>query len=152
MEKDEQGTIARQQAHREKLIGPEVTEHHGRIVKTMGDGLLIEFPSVVEAFQCALDIQNGMAERNMNVADTRKMLLRIGINVGDVILEGDDVLGDGVILAAILPGNHQCRRYSRFRDGVLPSCRQVRRRTRRRRSAKAQKYRPTDPYLAMACR
>jgi class 3 adenylate cyclase len=102
MEKDEQGTIARQQAHREKLIGPEVTEHHGRIVKTMGDGLLIEFPSVVEAFQCALDIQNGMAERNMNVPDTRKMLLRIGINVGDVILEGDDVLGDGVILAARL--------------------------------------------------
>jgi adenylate cyclase len=102
MEKDEQGTIARQQAHREKLIGPEVTEHHGRIVKTMGDGLLIEFPSVVEAFQCALDIQNGMAERNMNVPDTRKMLLRIGINVGDVILEGGDVLGDGVILAARL--------------------------------------------------
>jgi class 3 adenylate cyclase/Tfp pilus assembly protein PilF len=102
MEKDEQGTIARQKAHREKLIGPEVTEHHGRIVKTMGDGLLIEFPSVVEAFQCALDIQNGMAERNMDVPDERKMLLRIGINVGDVIIEGGDILGDGVIIAARL--------------------------------------------------
>lgn len=102
MEKDEQGTIARQKAHREKLIGPEVTEHHGRVVKTMGDGLLIEFPSVVEAFQCALDIQNGMAERNRDVPDERKMLLRIGINVGDVIIEGDDVLGDGVIIAARL--------------------------------------------------
>jgi class 3 adenylate cyclase/Tfp pilus assembly protein PilF len=102
MEKDEQGTIARQKAHRDKLIGPEVTEHHGRIVKTMGDGLLIEFPSVVEAFQCALDIQNGMAERNMDVSDDRKMLLRIGINVGDVIIEGDDILGDGVIIAARL--------------------------------------------------
>jgi class 3 adenylate cyclase len=102
MEKDEQGTIARQKAHRDKLIGPEVTEHHGRIVKTMGDGLLIEFPSVVEAFQCALDIQNGMAERNMDVPDDRKMLLRIGINVGDVIIEGDDILGDGVIIAARL--------------------------------------------------
>jgi class 3 adenylate cyclase/Flp pilus assembly protein TadD len=102
MEKDEQETIAREKAHREKLIGPEVTEHHGRIVKTMGDGLLIEFPSVVEAFQCALDVQNGMAERNMDVPDHRKMLLRIGINVGDVIIEGDDIVGDGVIIAARL--------------------------------------------------
>ena len=100
MEKDEQGTIARQKAHREKLIGPEVTEHHGRVVKTMGDGLLIEFPSVVEAFQCALDIQNGMAERNMDVPDERKMLLRIGINVGDIIIDGDDIFGDGINVAA----------------------------------------------------
>ena len=102
MEKDEQGTIARQKAHREKLIGPEVTEHHGRVVKTMGDGLMIEFHSVVEAFQCALDIQNGMAARNRDVPDDQKMFLRIGINVGDVIIEGDDILGDGVIIAARL--------------------------------------------------
>ena len=95
MEKDEQGTIARQKAHRDKLIGPEVTEHHGRIVKTMGDGLLIEFPSVVEAFECALDIQNGMAARNRDVPDDQKMFLRIGINVGDVIIEGDDRHGEG---------------------------------------------------------
>lgn len=102
MEKDEQGTIARQKTHHETLLGPEITEHHGRIVKTMGDGLLIEFPSVVEAFQCALDIQNGMAERNRDVPDDRKMLFRIGINVGDVIIEGDDILGDGVNIAARL--------------------------------------------------
>ena len=102
IEKDEQGTIARQKAHREKLISPKVTQHYGRIVKSMGDGLAIEFPSVVEAFQCALDMQDGMAERNMDVPDDRKMLFRIGINVGDVIIEGDDVLGDGVIIAARL--------------------------------------------------
>ena len=102
MEKDERGTITRQKAHREELIGPKATEHHGRIVKMMGDGLLIEFLSVVEAFQCALDIQTGMAERNMEVTDDRKMLFRIGITVGDVIIEGDDILGDGVNIAARL--------------------------------------------------
>ena len=99
---DEQGTIARQKAHHEELIRPEITEHHGRIVKTMGDGLLIEFPSVLEAFQCTLDIQNGMAERNVDVPDDWKMLLRIGINVGDVVIEGNDILGDGVNIAARL--------------------------------------------------
>ena len=102
MEKDEQGTIARQKVHREKLIDPKITEYHGRIVKTMGDGLLIEFPSAVDAFQCALDIQNGMGELNTDVPDDQKMLFRIGINVGDVIIEGDDIFGDGVIIAARL--------------------------------------------------
>ena len=102
MEKDEEGTIARQNVHRDELIDPKVTAHHGRIVKTMGDGLLIEFPSVVEAFQCAIDIQNGMAQRNMDVPDDQKMLFRIGINVGDIIIEGDDIFGDGVNIAARL--------------------------------------------------
>ena len=102
MEKDEQGTIARQNAHREELIDPKITEHRGRIVKTMGDGLLIEFASVVEGFQCALDIQNGMALRNRDVPDGQEMLFRIGINVGDIIIEGDDIFGDGVIIAARL--------------------------------------------------
>jgi class 3 adenylate cyclase/Tfp pilus assembly protein PilF len=102
MGKDEQGTIARQKAHREELIKPKISEHHGRIVKTMGDGLLLEFPSVVEAFQCAIALQNGMAERNMEIPDDRKMLLRIGLNVGDVIIDGDDILGDGVNIAGRL--------------------------------------------------
>lgn len=102
MGKDEQGTIDRQKAHREELIQPKISEHHGRIVKTMGDGLLLEFPSVVEAFQCALALQNGMAERNMEVPVDRKMLLRIGLNVGDVVIDGDDILGDGVNIAARL--------------------------------------------------
>jgi class 3 adenylate cyclase/Tfp pilus assembly protein PilF len=102
MEKDERGTITRQKAHREELIRPKIREHHGRIVKMMGDGLLVEFPSVVEAFQCAIELQNGMAERNMEVPDDRKMLLRIGLNVGDVVIDGDDILGDGVNVAARL--------------------------------------------------
>jgi class 3 adenylate cyclase/Tfp pilus assembly protein PilF len=102
MGKDEQGTIARQKAHREELIRPKIDGHHGRIVKTMGDGLLLEFPSVVEAFQCAVELQNGMADRNMEVPDDRKMLLRIGLNVGDVLIDGDDILGDGVNVAARL--------------------------------------------------
>jgi adenylate cyclase len=102
MGKDEQGTIARQKAHREELIRPKISEHHGRIVKTMGDGLLLEFASVVEAFQCAIELQSGMAERNREVTDERKMLLRIGLNVGDVVVDGDDILGDGVNIAARL--------------------------------------------------
>jgi class 3 adenylate cyclase/cytochrome c-type biogenesis protein CcmH/NrfG len=102
MGKDEQGTIARQKAHREELIEPKISEHHGRIVRAMGDGLLLEFPSVVEAFQCAIQLQNGMAERNMEIPDDRKMLLRIGLNVGDVVVDGGDILGDGVNVAARL--------------------------------------------------
>jgi class 3 adenylate cyclase len=102
MGKDEQGTIARQKAHREELIEPKISEHHGRIVRAMGDGLLLEFPSVVEAFQCAIQLQNGMAERNMEVPDDRKMLLRIGLNVGDVVVDGGDILGDSVNVAARL--------------------------------------------------
>lgn len=102
MGKDEQRTIARQKAHREELVRPKISEHHGRIVKTMGDGLLLEFPSVVEAFQCAIELQNGMAERNEEVPDEWKMLLRIGLNVGDVVIDGDDILGDGVNIATRL--------------------------------------------------
>ena len=102
MGKDEQGTIARQKAHREELLRPKISERHGRIVKTMGDGLLLEFPSVVEAFQCAIELQNGMADRNEKIPDEWKMLLRIGLNVGDVVLDGDDILGDGVNIATRL--------------------------------------------------
>ena len=102
MEADERGTIVRQKAHRAELIDPTIAEHHGRIVKLMGDGMLVEFASVIEAFQCALDIQNGMAQRNRSLPDDQKMLFRIGINVGDIIVEGDDIFGDGVIVAARL--------------------------------------------------
>ena len=102
MGKDEQDTIARQKAHRKELIEPKIGEHHGRIVRAMGDGLLLEFPSVVEAFQCAIELQNGMAERNGEVPHDRKMLLRIGLNVGDVVIDGDDILGDAVNVAARL--------------------------------------------------
>ena len=104
MGEDEVGTLAVLRSHREALIDPKIAEHEGRIVKTTGDGMLVEFPSVVEAVQCAVEIQRGLAERNAEVPDDRKMLFRIGINIGDVIIEGDDIYGDGVNVAARLEG------------------------------------------------
>ena len=97
---DEESTLAALNAHRKEFIDPAFAEHHGRIVKLMGDGMLVEFPSVVEAVQCAVEVQRGMAERNADVPDGRKMLLRIGINLGDIIVEGDDIHGNGVNVAA----------------------------------------------------
>jgi TolB-like protein len=87
-----------------ELLDPRVAEHHGRVVKLLGDGTLAEFPSVVEAVQCAVDIQRGMAARNAEVPEARRIEFRIGINLGDVIVEGDDIYGDGVNVAARLEG------------------------------------------------
>ena len=99
---DETGTLATLRAHRAELIDPKVSEHGGRIVKTMGDGLLLEFPSVVEATQCAIEVQRGMAERNEGVDEDKRITFRIGVNLGDIIIEGEDILGDGVNIAARL--------------------------------------------------
>ena len=99
---DEAGTLARFKDHRAGLIDPNIAEHHGRIVKVMGDGLLVEFASVVEAVGCAVEIQRGMVARNADVPDDRRIDLRIGINLGDVIVEDDDIHGDGVNVAARL--------------------------------------------------
>src|SRR5262249_48238998 len=97
---DEEGTLARLRAHRGGLIDPKIAEHRGRIVKTTGDGLLVEFPSVVEAVACAVAIQRGISERNAETPADQRIELRIGINLGDVIVEGDDLFGDGVNIAA----------------------------------------------------
>jgi adenylate cyclase len=99
---DEEGTLAALKAHRRELIDPLITQHQGRIVKTMGDGLLIEFASIVDAVRCAVVMQQGMESRNANVDEKRRIRFRIGINVGDVIVEGDDIFGDGVNVAARL--------------------------------------------------
>ena len=99
---DETGTLAALRAHRNEMIDPKIAEHGGRIVKTMGDGLLLEFPSVVEATQCMVEIQSGMAERNQGVEEDRRITFRIGVNLGDIIIEGEDILGDGVNIAARL--------------------------------------------------
>jgi TolB-like protein/class 3 adenylate cyclase len=99
---DEEGTLAALNAHRRELIDPLITQHQGRIVKTMGDGLLIEFASIVDAVRCAVVVQQGMESRNANVDENRRIRFRIGINVGDVIVEGDDIFGDGVNVAARL--------------------------------------------------
>ena len=96
---DEDGTLARYRAHRTGLIEPKVAEYEGRIVKLMGDGLLAEFASVVNAVRCATEVQRGMATRNAGVPKDGQIVLRVGINLGDVIVEGDDIHGDGVNVA-----------------------------------------------------
>jgi len=98
---DEAGTARALRGHRE-AISPIITEQGGRIVKTIGDGVLLEFPSVVAAVACAAAIQRLMAERNAAAPADQRMLFRIGINLGDVLIEGDDILGDGVNVAARL--------------------------------------------------
>ena len=102
MEADEEGTHERLKAHFAQLIDPKIAEHRGRIVKTTGDGMLAEFASVVDAVRCAAEIQRGMIERDAQMPDERRIRFRIGINLGDVIAEGDDIFGDGVNVAARL--------------------------------------------------
>ena len=101
---DEEGTINSLKAVRSDLIDPEVTAHRGRIVKLMGDGILVEFPSVVAAVECAVAIQQGMADRNRGTSADGRVEFRIGVNLGEVVVEGDDILGDGVNVAARLEG------------------------------------------------
>jgi adenylate cyclase len=102
MHEDEEGTLVALKAHRRELIDPKIAEYRGRIVKTTGDGMLLEFPSAVDAVQCAVDLQQDMAHRNAEIPDHRRMLLRAGINLSDVIVDGDDIYGDGVNVAARL--------------------------------------------------
>ncbi|MEE9589593.1 MAG: adenylate/guanylate cyclase domain-containing protein, partial [Hyphomicrobiaceae bacterium] len=104
MGEDEAGTLAALKAHREELVEPKIAEHNGRVVKLMGDGLLAEFGSVVSAVQCAVEIQRAMAERNTDLPEGRRIDFRVGINLGDVIVEGEDIYGDGVNIAARLEG------------------------------------------------
>ena len=101
---DEEGTLAALRAHQRELLDPKIAEFRGRIVKTTGDGLLIEFGSVVDATRCAMDVQRGMTERNVSVPPDKRLEFRIGINVGDVIVEDNDIFGDGVNVAARLEG------------------------------------------------
>jgi TolB-like protein/class 3 adenylate cyclase/tetratricopeptide (TPR) repeat protein len=99
---NEEGTLNQLKAHRKELVDPKITEHRGRIVKTTGDGMLVEFVSVVDAVRCAVDIQRGMAARNAELQPESRIEFRIGINVGDIISDGGDIFGDGVNLAARL--------------------------------------------------
>jgi adenylate cyclase len=99
---DEEGTLEALKGHRQELIDPLIAEHGGRIVKTMGDGLLLEFPSVVDATRCAIMMQQGMVRRNVSVDVSSQITFRIGVNLGDIVIDGDDILGDGVNVAARL--------------------------------------------------
>ena len=102
MEQDEAKTFERLKAHRIELVEPEIAAHHGCVFKLMGDGLLAEFGSVVDAVECAVDIQRGMAERNEGAPDDQRIDIRIGVNLGEVIVEGADRHGEGVNIAARL--------------------------------------------------
>lgn len=101
---DEEGTIAALKQLRAELIDPALAAHHGRIVKLMGDGMLVEFPSVVDAVRAAAGVQGAMAERDGAASGGEPLRFRIGINLGDVIIDGDDIQGDGVNIAARLEG------------------------------------------------
>jgi class 3 adenylate cyclase/pimeloyl-ACP methyl ester carboxylesterase len=99
---DEIGTINSLKSHRRELIDAGIAEHHGRIVKTTGDGMLVEFASVVDAVSCAVNIQRSMVRRNAGIPQDKRIVFRIGINLGDIIIDGDDIFGDGVNIAARL--------------------------------------------------
>ena len=104
MGEDEVGTLAALKSHRAELIDPKAAQYNGRTIKLMGDGALMEFESVVDAVAFAVEVQCAMRDRNKDVSDERQILHRIGINIGDVIVDGDDIYGDGVNVAARLEG------------------------------------------------
>jgi len=99
---DEEGTLAALKAIRRELFDPKIAERRGRIVKTTGDGMLVEFQSVVDAVRCAAEVQRGIAERNADVPESKRIEFRVGINIGDIIVDDDDIFGDGVNIAARL--------------------------------------------------
>jgi adenylate cyclase len=100
MEADEQGTLARLRTSRMELIDPAIAKNHGKIIKTTGDGMLVEFQSVADAVKCAIEIQERMRRRNADVPDEGRIQFRIGINLGDIIFDQNDIFGDGVNVAA----------------------------------------------------
>ena len=102
MGRDESGTLAALKSLRREVVDPRIAAHGGRIVKTTGDGLLLEFPSVVDAVRCAVELQNAMATSTAGVEEDRRIAFRIGVNLGDIIIDGDDIFGDGVNIAARL--------------------------------------------------
>jgi adenylate cyclase len=101
---DETGTLANLKAHREDLIDPKIAEHGGHLVKATGDGVLVEFPSVAAAVECAVAIQRGMVDRNRHVPRSERIELRIGVNLDEIVVDGADIFGNGVNIASRLEG------------------------------------------------
>ncbi len=104
MEADESGTLERLKANRDEIFNPSVTAHGGRLIKLMGDGALLEFPSVIDAVKCAIAIQEGTSRVEAERPEAERMCYRIGVNLGDVIVQGDDIYGEGVNVASRLEG------------------------------------------------
>jgi adenylate cyclase len=99
---DEEGTLAQLKAFRKTLVDPTIAKHRGRIVKTTGDGMLVEFASAVDAARCAVEVQRGMADENTEIPQAKRIEFRIGIHLGDIIIDDNDIFGDGVNIAARL--------------------------------------------------
>ena len=131
MQQDEAGTLAAVKQRRRDVAGPLFAEHHGRIVKVMGDGVLVEFASAVNAVACAVALQKQMALSNEGLAKERYIVLRIGINLGDVIVDGGDLYGDGVNIAARLEALAEPGDVCRLADRARPRDEQDRGRVRR---------------------
>ena len=118
---DEEKTLVVLKSHRRELIDPLIDQHRGRIFKTTGDGILIEFVSVVDAVRCAVVVQQGMTDRNANRPEAERIRFRIGINLGDVIHDEGDIFGDGVNVAAFRPSPNPAR------SALAPRCASSRR-------------------------
>ena len=112
---DEEGTLFRLNAHRREFLEPKIADHRGRVVKRTGDGILIEFASAVDAARCAVEVQRGMIARNASVPQDKRIAYRVGIHIGDVIIEDGDIFGDGVNIAILLRWDR-----GRYYNGALP--------------------------------
>ena len=113
---DEEGTLSQVKAIRKTIVDPKIGEHNGRIVKTTGDGMLVEFASAVDAVRCAADVQQKMAEHNKEIPPDKKIEFRIGVHSGDIIIDDNDIFGDGVNIAARLSGIKNWLPYRRSED------------------------------------
>ena len=145
---DEERTLARLRALRSDLIDPTIALHHGRVVKRTGDGVLIEFRSVVDAVRCAMEVQNGMVERNAGLPPDRRIEFRVGIHLGDVVEESDgDLMGDGVNIAARLEGIADPGCICLSEDAYRQVRDRLKGRVRRSRRERTQKYRSAGASL-----
>ena len=146
---DEARTLARLNALRRELIDPAIAAHSGRIVKLMGDGALMEFASAVDAVTCAIEIQKQLRDHDAASTEGDPIRFRIGINVGDIIIEGDDILGDGVNIAARIEGNCRAWRHLDFRGRLAAGARQGRGQLRRCWRAVPQEHREARARLSV---
>jgi class 3 adenylate cyclase len=138
---DEEGTHERLRRHVRDLVDPKIKEHRGRVVKNTGDGLLAEFSSVVDAVRCGAEMQRAMADRNAGTAEDKRITFRIGINLGDVIAEADDIYGDGVKRSGAAGGTGGTRRDLHLASGARPDQRQAALPIRGQGRTKRQEYR-----------